>query len=213
MSLPAGTTKSGRIRPALEYVSGWSAEKAGAQAVHVASCAIWEFEPIVSRSSLFQEKPVIYWFLIFSFFSFILFLFSLFGGVKFPNFRILGNNAAFFPSPDSVQGALSGLDRTYLEPHFTQGLSVHNLSSPVHDVGILRGREESSYELRSQSALLASCLYLFLEPWLTVLAQDKIWSGRWLCKIDIPKLILLTKIFPLRISQYEHTPLRSSNIF
>lgn len=154
-----------------------------------------------------------FWYFLSFFFSFILFLFSLFGGVKFPNFRILGNNAAFFPSPDSVQGALSGLDRTYLEPHFTQGLSVHNLSSPVHDVGILRGREESSYELRSQSALLASCLYLFLEPWLTVLAQDKIWSGRWLCKIDIPKLILLTKIFPLRISQYEHTPLRSSNIF
>ena len=87
-----------------------------------------------------------WYFLSFFFFLFSLicfcFLFSLFRGVKFPNFRILGNNPAFFPSPESVQAALSGLDRTYLEPHFAQGLSVHNLSSPVHDVGILRGREE-----------------------------------------------------------------------
>lgn len=146
MSLPAGTTKSGRIRPALEYVSGWSAEKAGAQAVHVASCAIWEFEPIVSRSSLFQEKPVIYWFLIFSFFFFPLFCFCFLCSE--------GLNSQILEYWEIMQHsfhhlALSGLDRTYLEPHFTQGLSVHNLSSPVHDVGILRGREESSYELRS----------------------------------------------------------------
>ena len=75
MSSPAGTTKSRRIRPVTEYVSGWSAEKAGEQAVHVASFAIWEFEPVVSRSSLFQEKQVIYWFLVF---SFLLFFFPLF---------------------------------------------------------------------------------------------------------------------------------------
>ena len=46
----------------------------------------------------------------------------LFGGVKSANFRMLGNNPAFFSRPKSVQAALSGLDRTYLVPHLAQGL-------------------------------------------------------------------------------------------
>lgn len=40
-----------------------SAGKAGEQAAYTAGFAIWEFEPIVSRSSLFQEKQSIHWFL------------------------------------------------------------------------------------------------------------------------------------------------------
>lgn len=66
----------------------------------------------------------------------------LFGGVKSANFRILGNNPAFFPWPKAVQAALSGLDRTYLVPHLAQGLSAHNLWGLMHGVGILRGKRD-----------------------------------------------------------------------
>lgn len=207
MSLPAGTTKSRRIRPIIEYMSGWSAEKAGEQAVHVASFAIWEFEPIVSRSSLFQEKQVIYWFLIFSFFLSFLFCFLWFVFV-FCFLCSEGLNFQILEYWEIIQHSFHHLSQCREHWVGWTGPTLSHISPrdfqfttfPAQCMmwGSWEAERKSSYELRSQSVLLALCLYLFLECWLTVLAQDKIWSGRWLCKIDVPELILLTKIFPLK---------------